>query len=868
MDGVQIAFTSINSALCSTCPEKQGELLFPHEMLKSVAESAALSVCFFHHPYNWFESTNARGLKRVIEGAADIVLTGHEHDHDAYVVRSYGKSQDLTYVQGDVLQSHTSPEGSGFCLYAIDLTDKKFFLQRCIWDGHLYKRSEDFDQWLPFQRNTARSRLGFNIQESFETRFLADPGAGFTNARLGKLELDDIFVPGNLNEVKRVDKNSDVIRPAISMNEVVAKTRSAHGVLVTGEEQSGKTTLLKQVFKEVLRAGSVPVFLKGPALGVQEVDSVQLMEEVLRQVRDQYTAGTEERFRQLEVSKRVLLIDDFHLVAFNSKHLDAFISACHSIAGQVFIFSHPLNILNELSGSRSSENLISSFEHFEIREFGNQLREELIERWFRLGAEGALDEGIVEPQIVRTKAQIDELLGRNLLPSYPIFILILLQQLEAQSTLSTSNGAHGYLYESLITTSLVKVDGRLELDTSYTFLAMIAEKMFVKKARSLSEDELSDSHQEFCAFTKQKLVLEKLLRPLVAAKILLIHDGKYWFRYKYCYFYFAARYLSDRLQSSDTADRLKLLTEQVYKEEYANILIFLAYLSNKDPAIINLMLARSRAIFSGARPLDFSKLDEIVREIQKEMPSPVLVDQPAKNTRLEINQGLDNKAGAQRLLAEAEAAEEEDFEELLKINSALKSIQILGQLLKNFPSSLPGATKLEIAEECYKLGLRTISMFSDFCSEQREELVALLSEWAQKERDIPEDQANTKARQLVLWLMEGFATHVIKRVSMSVGVKSLAPVYDEIVRNFPGLPTSLVDYSIKLDHFERFPVDELKRVAKVAEKELFAFLILRRLTIDHIYRFPVKIEDKQLACDKLHIELKRMNLLERNWKKN
>ena len=58
-----------------------------------------------------------------------------------------------------------------------------------------------------------------------------------------------------------------------------------------------------------------------------------------------------------------------------------------------------------------------------------------------------------------------------------------------------------------------------------------------------------------------------------------------------------------------------------------------------------------------------------------------------------------------------EEARTEEFREAMQLNAALKSIQILGQLLKSFPASLTGEKKKEIANATYRLGLRTISSF-------------------------------------------------------------------------------------------------------------------------------------------------------------
>jgi hypothetical protein len=51
---------------------------------------------------------------------------------------------------------------------------------------------------------------------------------------------------------------------------------------------------------------------------------------------------------------------------------------------------------------------------------------------------------------------------------------------------------------------------------------------------------------------------------------------------------------------------------------------------------------------------------------------------------------------------------DEKIEEILQHNAAFKTIQILGQVLKNFTGSLRGGPKRQLMEECYGLGLRVL----------------------------------------------------------------------------------------------------------------------------------------------------------------
>jgi hypothetical protein len=810
----------------------------------------------FHHPYGWIESNNAREFKRLVETTSDIILTGHEHESGYYSREDFMTGANALYIEGSVLQSGKGRSESGFNAIVIDLNaarTKNFFFRA---HSEIYIATDPNPDWLEFHRNKKRLESQFEIDLSYDERFLSDPGAGFTNARKGKLVFDDIFVPGHLEEVTKLDERRDLVKPPVSMRQFVKHTEKLDKLLIIGEEQSGKTSFAKFLYKQYHALGLIPVFIRASTLKERDLEETRLNQVIADAFSDQYSPTLIQQYLQLSREKKVLLVDDTHLSPFNRKGMGKFIEQISARFGKVILFSHALSFIDEVVAA--DENYLSEFAQFDVKEFNNQLRETLIERWFLTGKEFTLDEVELERNVVRTKVAVDQILGKNLLPSFPIFILIILQQLEAQSNISTSNGAHGYLYESLITTALASCSTKLDLDTCYTFLSMLAESMFSRKTRFVTEEDFISVFNEFCLFSKQTIRLDKMEKPLIEANILIEHDGKYWFRYKYCYYYFAARHLSDRLRQEHGQERLRVLASEIYREEYANILMFLAYLSNKDPSIIEVMLANAREVYKGVPTCDFKEHVAFVTKMHNELPKSILLDRRSNEARAEVNKRIDDLAHQNRV-----RKENEDFNDTLQMNLALKTIQVLGQLLKNFPSSLDGNVKFQIAEECYQLGLRTMTRFVKFAEENKDGIIALFEDWLGKmaSRET-ETSLKPKAEQFVAFLVEVFSTAVVRRVSSSVGVATLAPLYEEIRKKHNGLPVDIIDFSVKLDHFERFPMSELDSIIKEAKNNIFPIIMLRRLAIEHFEKFPASRSVKQSACEKLKIELKRVQLLE------
>ena len=852
VDDKCIAFHAYNTAWMSQRNETQGQLFFPTEFMPAEDETPDLVVALFHHPYNWLESNNARAFRQNIERTTDLILTGHEHEAGQYLRLNRTSETTNEYVEGAVLQDAKSG-ASGFNAVIVDLHNHKQKFFACSWNGLLYETKAIQASWQDFQRNQNRIRNGFIVSQ-FWTEFLTSPGAGFTNARKDRLELEDIFIEPNLRELTRLDAKSQLVPLNVSGDQFWRRLHDSPYAAILGEEASGKTTLCKRLFGKYHSAGFVPLVLRGAEIKYFDWD--RLLKDISSALNTQYSPDVFERYMQLGPEKLVLLIDNYHHIPFNRRGCQELFRHMKKFFGRIVLFTHDLSKVEELSFDGGASNPLLAFTQFEIQEFGHQLREELIERWLSIGQEFNIPETNLDTQVVNTKRLVDAVLGRNLLPSYPIFILIVLQQIEAQTNLNISSGALGYLYESLITNSLSKTAKRLSLDTAYTYLSEIANQMLDLRTRRLSEGQMTEVHRSYCDDYKLALRFEVIEKALVDADILAVHEGWYSFKFKYCYYYFAARHLRDRLTTDEGKERLRHLTEHVYKEEFANILVFLTYLS-KDPIVIDEMLRAASSVYPNVEPCDFASHTNFVTSLHDKLPKSVLVDKDSKSTRKEMNQAIDE------FESEVKTSEQDaDLNDTLRINVAFKTIQILGQILKNFPGSLKGPMKLEIAEQCYFLGLRTTRALLNIMEQNRDGIVEYITECLDADGGDAEARER-KARRFASLIVEGISFAVIKKVSGSVGTESLRQTYEEMVDKYRTLPVRLIDLAVKLDHFQQFPEDEFDSlITEVTEKNLFSTLILRHLAFDHFYRFPVPRQIKQKYCAKLGIEMKAVNLLE------
>ena len=325
----------------------------------------------------------------------------------------------------------------------------------------------------------------------------------------------------------------------------------------------------------------MPVLLDGAKL--RRAPKGGFLKTVVEAFGIQYSPKQAVRYKQLEPSQRTLIVDDFELARLSRQAQKELVDAMTRFAGSVLVFADDLFMIEQLAHGKGNRNVqLGAFEHCEIKEFGYRMRGALIERWHSFGYEIAELPSNFDHQISTTESLVDTLLGKNLLPSFPITILTILQTAEAGASPGTASGSYGYLYEALITSALAKARGRVaDIDTKYTYIAHLAHAFYRAGATSeLSREDIDQISSDYFSEFRIKFSVDEMLFELERALILTTIGGNSVFKYKYVYCYFVARYFRDNVaNSSELRAELERLSSRLHVADYANILVFYLYLT-------------------------------------------------------------------------------------------------------------------------------------------------------------------------------------------------------------------------------------------------------------------------------------------------
>lgn len=867
VEGETVRFVCCNTAWLSRKNEQQGDLFFPPSAVCEDEGPYVLSVATLHHPYNWLEADTARKFRNKIERVADIILTGHEHDPSRRKQES-GSGEFNTYIEGGVLQA-TDSEESDFNALVVDTTTKKQKFAHLAWDGKRYELSEGTFRgsngaglaWEDYQVSRLRQREEFELKKNM-SEYLEDPGLTLTQRDRGKLKLSDVFVFPDLHEVAYVTEEATNIVKGDRVLDFIIGTPH---LLIVGDSQSGKTSLAKTLFINFHSEGKVPVLADGRK---NPPGGARLYEYPEKLFVEQYGNASLAAYRQLDRKERVIIVDDYHKLVLKEKAKRKFVEALAKFAGHVILIAHDLELaMIDLAHPDSLTGGFVPFGYYRIQPFGHVRRNALVEKWLLLGADNEINSGEFAHHMTMITRTLDTLIGENYVPAYPVYVLSVLQASEAATPIDTRASTHGYFYELFIRINLSRGRTTNHYDVTSAYLAFLAYQLFSRKMREIDHEQFAEIHTEYEKRYQIKREFGRMRSELIQQDMLVTHNDKYRFKYPFIYYYFVASYMRDHIHEDTVRDEVSELSKMLYVEQYANILLFLAHLC-KDPVIIGQMLRASEDVYCEIKPALLYGDIEFLENLGDVAETIILEERDTRQTRQDRLESLDHEhevEGSEEYIEESldwEDAPSTTINPIMKLNAALKTLQILGQILKNFPGSMEGQKKYKIADSCYRLGLRTLSIGLNLIRDKEKELLQeFIDVLFERHPNFDANEVKSRAQKTLFGLAQIISFTLVKRISNAVGSPELFVTYEQIVKekDSPASPAvRLVDASLAIDHARHFPDCKIIELSKQLRKKWFAHCILQYLVVEHLYLFDVDFRIKQRLCQALGIAYKRM----------
>ena len=347
------------------------------------------------------------------------------------------------------------------------------------------------------------------------------------NSENAKMTLDEFFVFPDLERLNtkyiKVDENF------IDSSTILADNQY-NLVVLEGDDQSGKTSLLNMFYLRFVDMYMYPVLIKGKHITNDKFDKI-----IETAFTDQYNSDDKEKYSQYDRNRKVLLVDNFDECTLNDtvkkNILDRFIDRFHKV----------------IITTRENENMVSSYYLMEknntmlarIKPLGHLKRNELVKKFYstyNVNASTLQQQALLE-QVKAGFDMVENFLGKEYMPSYPIYILsILLSNTKIQGT-TLEQTSYGYCYEALITCALMTcVDDKTKIDRYYNVLMNLAYFVYTKNGKSISENEFSDFYKEY-QDTYIAQGYKETKNNLLKCNLLKCTDD-YYYKFSYNYIYY------------------------------------------------------------------------------------------------------------------------------------------------------------------------------------------------------------------------------------------------------------------------------------------------------------------------------------------
>lgn len=823
----KVSFHCYNTSWLTEINEKQGSLTVPENKFIE-NENGEYIISVFHHPIDWLSASTKRNNKQRFEEhlikSSNLVIYGHEHDkgNPKAILQ---RNNNVVFCGGKAFDKNELNE-TGFSLYEIDLTDKSINIKTFNFDGNKYSvETEDRHQIIE------KVKREFILKQEFEKK-ITNLSIPLKHSKKPKLVLSDVFVYPDLEPLLEDDNNVVQYPNSYDLIDKV-KNEEKGNVLIEGAGQSGKTALLYVLYKRYYEMGLTPIYFRGKYCN--ETDVKRLVKKALKK---QYNNENVDLFFQLD--KKVLLLDNFHKSNLNSKYKKRLVESFNNNFELIVVTSD-----DTFSSKNVTEEATSFKEYlkYKLLPLGHEKRSELIEQWLLIGENKLTvqEEDILNNVKLRFN-EINSLIGNRLMPSYPIFILTLLQSLD-ENLQNFSQTSYANIYLVLIKAGLIKEGIKDSVLTSLlNILKELAFYMYDKKKSPFNREDFDNFISEYSGkyFRHKSLTNDKILSVLCNSNILKFDDEYYTFSYKYIYYFLIAQKISTDIESYQ--ELIYDLCNNIHLEINANILIFLSHHSKAQILIDNIVFT-SEIPFEKASPLTLNKDDEFVKfitEFTNEIKDEIIED---RNPKEEVKKELKEKDAIERNNSNDEDSEEgivpaEDIE----MNQAFRTVKIIGQIVKNQSGDFEKEKLIKLVEAAYNTIFRFLGFYSGMLEKDKELLIETIVEDIKKK----EEKKKSRHGNLDVKLIEKTVRNILQFISwricvdsmtnlmFAVGTKGQNELFDRVNSNIDSPASKIVTFAIKT-FYDKIDTKELEKLFDDVKDNYLAQSILKEYIKKYLY---------------------------------
>ena len=839
IEGFSISFLCLNSAWCSRKNEIVGGLFYPIELIKeNIKADAAIKIAVIHHHPAWLtpnSSVNNRiEFTDFVNAECDLVLLGHEHSNNIEIGSDSQGKPITRLVSGDALYANWNGLASGFQTLIID-TDSRTVSQ------HNYHLKNVDSIYYPTAEFSFELRPRYSIFRDFVSN--EDFISSFSTIEIPLVKesktvsIDNLFIYPNIETAEDLKKDIDAkYKDSSSLLEGSSKAT----IILEGDNQSGKTSLLKKLYLDSLKKGLYPLFLNGEEFKSGKIDTI-----LRRAYNIQYVNKDYEVYNQFSTDKKIVFIDDITNIGSNN-NIPNLVSQLSTRFARIYISTSP-----RYDFLTSIETLKKGVFYGRILPLGFKKRGELIETYYKLSNPNWSNIS-TQQYIEDTKKLIEEVqnvLGNKIIPSCPIFIISILQSMKMMQPANIEQTSYGYCYQTLIHYALAvkaKISNE-DIGSYFNYLSELAYyiyKNYQEDNSWLSKRDLEKFHNAYVGEYVFKDFSQALSSLLESNIIVVNSDDEYRFGYPYIYYFLVAQKIASNLANSQGGKDLKFLCDNLHEDKCANILIFVTY-HTKDRRLIDEATFATMLPFDTISPITLDKDKEyynLLESLADDLSDSIIAKDI--NPLQERKKRWEEKDKIEQLLPDNKDNADLSTlpQELIVMRQAMRSIEIVGQIIKNSKGSLPKKQLESMVKELFFTAFRTIGFFGKLVSQSKDEII----ESIKNESDDYESVYKTSLRvtSFIQTLALRFCLGIFSKVIHSVGLSDLKDIFNNVSLEIDTPAAKILAFSINTC-YGKMSYSELKAIHSSMKNNPVVLRILKARVKSYLYNNDVTYDKKQ-----------------------
>jgi len=848
VNGFKIRFNLYNTAWMSLKKEVQGSIFMPIAVQAQHPENVDMVISVMHHYYDWMSASksNKSNFKHRIENSSNILLYGHEHE-----INSISSINHLTYsfvseFEASAFFEHdavTGKEMSGFQTLVTDTESSS--CTQTVFDYDLANKVYKAEDPRTNEISNENKNDVFRISAEF-IQHLDEMPTPIYNHENEKLKLSEIFIYPDL-ETMNESMNKTDIDGKYKSSEELFDDKEHKLFILEGGNQCGKTSLCNMFYMWLSSVHLYPLMLSG-----KDINNANI-KRILRNAYDkQYMPefAPYDKYEQYEDGEKVLLIDNFDKCQLKKDVKETIVKEL------LLLFDKVIITVKEDKFVVDSLNYFSkdATRLFQIKSFGYEKRAKLVEKFYEKYSAGqCISEQEMLDKTNEALRMVQQFLGKEYIPPYPIYILSLLLSSIKMLGLNYAQTAYGHCYDAIITCALLTQVVDDDVSQYRNFLKHFAYYKFINKKESLSEDELKEFYDNYSV--KYAIVSFNICKNVLLNSGLLICEDDYYYKfgYKYVYYFTVAEHISGIVNQEEGKEIIRTLCNKIDSEENANILIFLTYhiddVAFIDENIFTLMLS-----IEDVEPITLRKNDVFYISIEK-------LCKELKTEAVDVYRKSDPKAAREKTLKQQDAIEREkesltkdeegQSEQIRKIDKALKAIDVVGQIIKNRRNSLEKDKLREMMKELYFSAFRTVNYLGKVLSEDKKQLLNDILE----DKKISGDTLKIRSHIDFFFQMTTFrfCLFIFTKIINSVGVKDLRWLYNAVSKQINTPAAEIVTFSIE-SVYSKLSVEELRELVEKYKDNSAVMTIICARVRSYLYNNYVEYKDRERIAKVLRLD--------------